>query len=261
VKLVLINDSSGEKYLVDIHEETTAKDVIDTLISGGSIKPSPGEGYQWILKDSKGVAFTFAEKISSRFPQKGGGYEVYYEVHLVSRPVMTEFKLYVENEYSGLRYELKIFGENTAGDVINILIEEGLIGPTPKEGYQWVLKDKSGSIINHNDRLSYRASPESGECEAFLAGRPLSGESTELIVIDRLSGKRYVLEGFEESTAEEVIKALSETGLIASPPHRMGYELILIDFRYMEIPHHEKISSVLSSGQNKVFLVARIVGA
>jgi hypothetical protein len=83
----------------------------------------------------------------------------------------------------------------------------------------------------------------------------------KLIVRDRLSGKRYELEIFEENTAKDVIDALIESGLIRPTPGE-GYEWILLDSRFVQIHPNEKLSSRLYSGseENEVFLVARVVG-
>jgi hypothetical protein len=83
----------------------------------------------------------------------------------------------------------------------------------------------------------------------------------KLVVRDRLSGKRYELEIFEENTAKDVIDALIESGLIKPSPGE-GYEWVLVDPRFVQIHPDERISSRLHSGseENEVFLVARVVG-
>lgn len=84
----------------------------------------------------------------------------------------------------------------------------------------------------------------------------------KLVVRDRLSGKRYELEVFEENTAKDVIDALIEAGLIRPTPGE-GYEWILLDSRFVQIHPNEKISSsVYSSGteEAEVYLVARVAG-
>ena len=55
MKLIVRDRFSGKRYELDIFEENTAKDVIDTLIEEGLIRPTPGEGYEWILIDSRFV--------------------------------------------------------------------------------------------------------------------------------------------------------------------------------------------------------------
>jgi hypothetical protein len=83
----------------------------------------------------------------------------------------------------------------------------------------------------------------------------------KLVVRDRLSGKRYELEIFEENTGKDVIDTLIESGLIKPSPGE-GYEWILVDSRFIQIHPDERISSRLYSGseENEVFLVARVVG-
>ncbi len=81
----------------------------------------------------------------------------------------------------------------------------------------------------------------------------------KLIVRDRLSGKRYELEIFEENTAKDVIDALIDSGLIRPTPGE-GYEWILLDSRFVQIQSNERISSRFGSGEGEVFLVARVVG-
>jgi uncharacterized ubiquitin-like protein YukD len=258
MKLVVIDELSEPRktYLLKISEEATAKDIIDLLIRDGSIKPAPREGYQWILTDSKGIMFTLNEKISSRFPQISGGYEVFYEVHLISRPIMTKLIVTVIDKVYRRMYKLEIFEENTAKDVIDTLIAEGLIKPVPMEGYQWILTDSNDDrIISSNEKLSSRFSPEKGVYEVFLTIRPVGEERNKLIVIDRLSGKKYELEGFEESTAQEVIDDLIDVGFIRPSPGER-FEWVLLDSKLKQILPNEKLSSRLSPGENEVYLVA-----
>jgi hypothetical protein len=164
-------------------------------------------------------------------------------------------ELTVIDKLSGRRYALGIFEENTAKDVIDILIERGLIKPTPGEGFQWALTDRSGSVISPAERLSSRLP----EREVFLVARPVGGkrgeDCIELTVIDRLAGKRYTLEVFKENTARDVIDVLIESGLI-----KPGFDWILISPRLMQIHPDEKILSALSPGENEVFLIAKLVG-
>jgi hypothetical protein len=83
----------------------------------------------------------------------------------------------------------------------------------------------------------------------------------KLVVRDRLSGKRYELEIFEENTGKDVIDTLIESRLISPSPGE-GYEWVLIDSRFVQIHPDERISSRLYSGngENEVFLAARVVG-
>jgi len=115
--------------------------------------------------------------MSSRFPQGSREYEVFYEVHLVSQPIAT--KLIVRDKVSEKRYELEIFEENTAKDVIIALIEEGLIKPIPIEGCQWVLTDSEGSRIIPDEELSSRLSP--GENKVYLSTRTVGDVKTRKI--------------------------------------------------------------------------------
>jgi hypothetical protein len=127
-------------------------------------------------------------------------------------------ELTVIDKLSGRRYTLGIFEENTAKDVIDTLIERGLIKPTPEEGYQWALTDRSGSVISPAERLSSRLP----EREVFLVARPVGGKRSEdrieLTVIHKRAGKRYTLEVFKDNTAGDVIDALIESGLIKPSP-------------------------------------------
>jgi hypothetical protein len=167
-------------------------------------------------------------------------------------------ELTVIDKLSGRRYTLGIFEENTAKDVIDTLIEIGLIKPTPEEGYQWALTDRSGSVISPAERLSSRLP----EREVFLVARPLGGKRSEdrieLTVIHKRAGKRYTLEVFKDNTAGDVIDALIESGLIKPSPG-VGYAWALVSPR-LEIPYDEKILEALSPGVNEVFLIAKPMG-
>jgi hypothetical protein len=84
-------------------------------------------------------------------------------------------KIIIRDRYSGKRYELEIFEENTARDVIDALIDSGLIRPTPGEGFEWVLLDSRLIQILPNQKVSSRLSPGGGENEIFLAVVPSGG--------------------------------------------------------------------------------------
>lgn len=80
MKLIVRDRISGKRYELEVFEENTAKDVIDSLIDAGFIRPTPGEGYEWILLDSRFVQIHPNEKIISRCY---GSEEA--EVYLVAR--------------------------------------------------------------------------------------------------------------------------------------------------------------------------------
>lgn len=85
-------------------------------------------------------------------------------------------KLVVRDRLSGKRYELEVFEENTAKDIIDALIEAGLIRPTPGEGYEWILLDSRFVQIHPNEKISSRAySSSSGEAEVYLVARVAGG--------------------------------------------------------------------------------------
>ncbi|MEM3820000.1 MAG: hypothetical protein QXF08_06110 [Nitrososphaerota archaeon] len=77
MKLIVRDRISGKRYELEIFEENTVKDVIDSLIESGLIRPTPGEGYEWILLDSRFVQMHPNEKISSRYLYGSEGAEVY----------------------------------------------------------------------------------------------------------------------------------------------------------------------------------------
>jgi hypothetical protein len=78
-------------------------------------------------------------------------------------------RLIVRDIYSEKRYEFEIFEETTAQDIIDTLIDLGFIGPSPREGYQWILTDSKFIQILPNEKLSSRLSP--GENKVYLAAR------------------------------------------------------------------------------------------
>jgi hypothetical protein len=86
-------------------------------------------------------------------------------------------RLVVRDKMSGKRYVLEIFEENTAQDVINTLIESGLIRPTPGPQWEWVLIDSRFFLILSDERISSRVSSGSGENEVFLVARPYGGDT------------------------------------------------------------------------------------
>jgi hypothetical protein len=86
-------------------------------------------------------------------------------------------KLVVRDRLSGKRYELEIFEENTAQDVIDTLIESGLIRPTPGQDWQWILVDSRFTQIPPNERVSSRISSSSGENEVFLIAIASGGDN------------------------------------------------------------------------------------
>jgi hypothetical protein len=63
------------------------------------------------------------------------------------------------------------------------------------------------------------------------------------------------LEGFEESTAQEVIDDLIDVGFIRPSPGER-FEWVLLDSKLRQILPNEKLSSRLSPGENEVYLVA-----
>ncbi|MEM1550300.1 MAG: hypothetical protein QXR13_00020 [Candidatus Bathyarchaeia archaeon] len=77
MRLIVRDRISGKRYELEIFEENTAKDVIDSLIEAGLIGPTPGEGYEWILLDSRFVQIHPSEKIASRYSHGSEGAEVY----------------------------------------------------------------------------------------------------------------------------------------------------------------------------------------
>jgi hypothetical protein len=78
-------------------------------------------------------------------------------------------KLVVRDSLSGKSYELKIFKETTAREVIDTLIESGLIRPTPGPQWEWVLIDSRFFKIPSDERISSRVSSGSGENEVYLS--------------------------------------------------------------------------------------------
>ncbi|MCF8885703.1 MAG: hypothetical protein L4877_07965 [Aigarchaeota archaeon] len=84
-------------------------------------------------------------------------------------------KLVVRDRISGKRYELEVFEENTAKDVIDSLIEAGLIRPTPGEGYEWILLDSRFVQIHPNEKIVSRLSYGSEEAEVYLVARVTGG--------------------------------------------------------------------------------------
>ncbi len=84
MRLVVRDRFSGKRYELEIFEENTAKDVIDTLIEGGYIRPTPGEGYEWVLVDSRYIQISPNEKIVSRIYSSGSGEAEVYLVAVVS---------------------------------------------------------------------------------------------------------------------------------------------------------------------------------
>jgi len=169
-ELTVIDKLSGRRYTLGIFEENTAKDVIDTLIERGLIKPMPEEGYQWALTDRSGSVISPAERVSSRLPER--------EVFLVARPVggkrsEDRIGLTVINKVAGKRYTLEVFKDNTAGDVINALIELGLIKPSPEVGFAWALVSPRLFEIPYDKKILEALSP--GENEVFLIAKPMAG--------------------------------------------------------------------------------------
>jgi hypothetical protein len=169
-ELTVIDKLSGRRYTLGIFEENTAKDVIDTLIEIGLIKPTPEEGYQWALTDRSGSVISPAERLSSRLPER--------EVFLVARPVggkrsEDRIELTVIYKRAGKRYTLEVFKDNTAGDVIDALIESGLIKPSPGVGYAWALVSPRLLEIPYDEKILEALSP--GENEVFLIAKPMGG--------------------------------------------------------------------------------------
>jgi hypothetical protein len=169
-ELTVIDKLSGRRYTLGIFEENTAKDVIDTLIEIGLIKPTPEEGYQWALTDRSGSVISPAERLSSRLPER--------EVFLVARPLggkrsEDRIELTVIHKRAGKRYTLEVFKDNTAGDVIDALIESGLIKPSPGVGYAWALVSPRLLEIPYDEKILEALSP--GENEVFLIAKPMGG--------------------------------------------------------------------------------------
>jgi hypothetical protein len=169
-ELAVIDKLSGRRYTLRIFEENTAEDVIETLIKGGLIKPTPEEGYQWTLTDRSGSVISPAERVSSRLPER--------EVFLVARPVggkrsEDRIELTVINRVVGKRYTLEVFKENTAQDVIDALIESGLIKPSPGVRYAWALVSPRLFEIRYDEKILEALSP--GENEVFLIAKPMGG--------------------------------------------------------------------------------------
>jgi hypothetical protein len=169
-ELAVIDKLSGRRYTLRIFEENTAEDVIETLIKGGLIKPTPEEGYQWTLTDRSGSVISPAERVSSRLPER--------EVFLVARPVggkrsEDRIELTVINGVVGKRYTLEVFKENTAQDVIDALIESGLIKPSPGVRYAWALVSPRLFEIRYDEKILEALSP--GENEVFLIAKPMGG--------------------------------------------------------------------------------------
>jgi hypothetical protein len=78
-----------------------------------------------------------------------------------------------------------------------------------------------------------------------------------LTVHDRLSGKKYRLEVFEENTAKSVINVLIKKGLIGSSPGQ-DYEWALVDSRFYQIfPDERIIPRASSNEEGEVYLIAR----
>jgi len=169
-ELAVIDKLSGRRYTLWIFEENTAEDVIETLIKGGLIKAMPEEGYQWALTDRSGSVISPAERLSSRLPER--------EVFLVARPVGGKWSedrigLTVIDRLAGKRYTLVVFKDNTAGDVIDALIESGLIKPSPEVGYAWALVSPRLFEIPYDKKILEALSP--GENEVFLIAKPMGG--------------------------------------------------------------------------------------
>jgi molybdopterin/thiamine biosynthesis adenylyltransferase len=86
-------------------------------------------------------------------------------------------KIIVRDRISGKRYELDILEEHTAKDVIDVLVEERLIRPSPGEGYEWILVDPRFIQIPPNERVASRLSG-AGENEVFLIARFIPGNES-----------------------------------------------------------------------------------
>jgi hypothetical protein len=111
-----------------------------------------------------------AERLSSRLPER--------EVFLVARPVggkrsEDRIELTVIYKRAGKRYTLEVFKDNTAGDVIDALIESGLIKPSPGVGYAWALVSPRLLEIPYDEKILEALSP--GENEVFLIAKPMGG--------------------------------------------------------------------------------------
>jgi hypothetical protein len=74
---------------------------------------------------------------------------------------------------AGKRYTLEVFKDNTAGDVIDALIESGLIKPSPGVGYAWALVSPRLLEIPYDEKILEALSP--GENEVFLIAKPMGG--------------------------------------------------------------------------------------
>jgi uncharacterized ubiquitin-like protein YukD len=181
--------------------------------------------------------------------------------------------LRINDRLTGETYELEVSEETTAEEVIDMLIEEGLIVPAPGVGYEWMLLDSRFIMISPDERITSRVS-SSGKNEVYLCARwymgyvptymmnleypiivsPLPKPKNPVIINDRLSCRRYLLEVFWEDTAEDVIRALINAGLIK---HKLdaSCELVLVNNGCFTMNHYERVIPRLSSsGKNEVYL-------
>jgi len=289
MKIIVRDKLLGERYELEIFEETTAEDVIDALIESGLIRP----GYEWVLIDSRLVFIRPNEKISSRLSPESGENEVflvawsggnYYVPSYMSYPKYPiivsplpkpKNPVIVNDRLSCRRYLLEVFWENTAEDIICALINAGLVKHKLCDSCELVLVDRCFTM-SHDERVIPRISsnrknevyldvkpipppipprppPPKKFKRPIIIDPPLKPKHT-IIVNNMLNGEKYELGVFHVNTARDVINALINAGLIEDTP-RKGYIWTLIDSRTMEIPPDERILFRLSSiGGNEVYL-------
>lgn len=80
-------------------------------------------------------------------------------------------RLVIRDRFTGRRYELEVFPENTVDDVINALIDGRYISSAPGEGYEWILIDSRGVQIPPNARILNWISESGNENEVWLTAR------------------------------------------------------------------------------------------
>ncbi|MEM2079535.1 MAG: hypothetical protein QXH32_05610 [Candidatus Caldarchaeum sp.] len=62
-------------------------------------------------------------------------------------------RVVVRDRFTGKRYEIEVYPENTAEDVINTLVDSGIIQSSPGQGWEWRLVDSRGFQLPSNTRV------------------------------------------------------------------------------------------------------------
>lgn len=84
-------------------------------------------------------------------------------------------RVVVRDRFSGKRYEIEVYPENTAAEVINTLVEAGMIQGSPGQGWEWRLIDSRGLQLPSNIKVVEWLSRTGEQTELMLTAHWTGG--------------------------------------------------------------------------------------